>query len=71
MDSNAKESKLLKCACNFTLVNDFQRLYTSNLGDFVKHFMAVEDKFYQFINWNYIRSCKTSDKAPGRALGSS
>ena len=53
LQSKTKESKLLKCACNFALMNDFQTLVT------LLRFLAVEDNFQQFINWNYIKSCKS------------
>ena len=33
-----QSKSLLKCACNFALVNDLQRLCTSNLGVFVEDF---------------------------------
>ena len=36
MLNSSIQFKLLKCICNFTLENDFQRLHASNVGDFVR-----------------------------------
>ena len=33
--------KLLKCVNNFALVKDFQRLYTSNLGELSRTFTSL------------------------------
>ena len=66
MVNSCIQFKLLKCVCNFVLVvtSALGRLYTSNLGDFVKDFYELSMIFISYeLELNQILQIKESVEA--------